>query len=118
MADPKLDEMDRRLVNLAQSQFPLGEQPFAALGASLGMDGDEVISRLRSYRGDLRLLAMPDHPTPIRIRTHSPEPVPFLLWGKGFSSNGAKNFTEAAAKKTGLLIADGYKIMGKLVRGS
>ena len=78
----------------------------------------EVISRLRSYRGDLRLLAMPDHPTPIRIRTHSPEPVPFLLWGKGFSSNGAKNFTEAAAKKTGLLIADGYKIMGKLVRGS
>jgi 2,3-bisphosphoglycerate-independent phosphoglycerate mutase len=76
----------------------------------------EVISRLRSYQKDaFRVLAMPDHPTPIRIRTHSPEPVPFLLWGKGFSSNGAKVYSEAAAKRTGLLVADGYKIMGKLI---
>ncbi|MCX6011177.1 MAG: cofactor-independent phosphoglycerate mutase [Chloroflexi bacterium] len=76
----------------------------------------EVIGRLRSYqKDDLRVLAMPDHPTPIEIRTHSPEPVPFLLWGKGFKPNGAQKFTEAAAKGTGLLIADGYKIMGKLI---
>jgi len=81
------------------------------------IDG-EVISRLRSYaKDDLRILAMPDHPTPIAIRTHSPEPVPFLLWGKGFEPNGAKGFTEAAAKSTGLLVADGYKIMGKLLGG-
>jgi len=76
----------------------------------------EVISRLRS-RGDLRLLAMPDHPTPIKLRTHTPEPVPFLLWGEGFKPNGAEKFTEAAAKSTGLLVADGYKIMGKLIEG-
>jgi 2,3-bisphosphoglycerate-independent phosphoglycerate mutase len=76
----------------------------------------EVISRLRSYaKDDLRMLAMPDHPTPIAIRTHSPEPVPFLMWGKGFVANGAKNFTEAAAKSTGVFIADGYKIMGKFL---
>ncbi len=78
----------------------------------------EVIGRLRSYQKDaLRVLAMPDHPTPIKIRTHSPEPVPFLLWGKGFKPNGAREFTEAAAKGTGLLVADGYKIMGKLLGG-
>ena len=78
----------------------------------------EVIGRLRSYqKGGLRVLAMPDHPTPIEIRTHSPEPVPFLLWGKGFKPNGAQKFTEAAAKGTGLLVADGYKIMGKLIEG-
>jgi 2,3-bisphosphoglycerate-independent phosphoglycerate mutase len=76
----------------------------------------EVISRLRSYATDaFRLLAMPDHPTPIAIRTHSPEPVPFLFWGKGFKPNGAKEYTEAAAKRTGLLVADGYKIMGKFL---
>jgi 2,3-bisphosphoglycerate-independent phosphoglycerate mutase len=75
----------------------------------------EVISRLRSYTGELRLLAMPDHPTPIETRTHSPEPVPFLFWGKGFGPNGAKNYTEAAAKRTGLFVADGYKIMGKFL---
>ena len=79
---------------------------------------EEVMGRLRSYAGDdLRVLAMPDHPTPIKIRTHSPEPVPFLLWGKGFSSNGARVYSEAAAKRTGLLVADGYKIMGKLIKG-
>jgi 2,3-bisphosphoglycerate-independent phosphoglycerate mutase len=76
----------------------------------------EVISRLRSWRGDdLRLLVMPDHPTPIETQTHSPEPVPFLLWGKGFAPNGAKRFAEMEAKSTGLFIGDGYKIMGKLV---
>ena len=78
----------------------------------------EVIGRLRSHRGDLRILAMPDHPTPIASRTHSPEPVPFLLWGKGFESNGAKAYSEAAAKETGLFMPDGYKIMGKLLGGS
>jgi 2,3-bisphosphoglycerate-independent phosphoglycerate mutase len=76
----------------------------------------EVISRLRSWSGDgLRLLVMPDHPTPIKTQTHSPEPVPFLLWGAGFSSNGAKRLTEAEAKSTGLFIDEGYKIMGRLV---
>jgi 2,3-bisphosphoglycerate-independent phosphoglycerate mutase len=76
----------------------------------------EVISRLRRWReGDLRLLVMPDHPTPIKTRTHSPEPVPFMLWGRGFTSNGAKRFAEADAKSTGLFIEDGYKIMGRLV---
>ncbi len=79
----------------------------------------EVIGRLRSYAGDdLRLLAMPDHPTPIATQTHSPEPVPFLLWGKGFKPNGAREYSEAAAKGTGLLVADGYKIMGRFAEDS
>jgi 2,3-bisphosphoglycerate-independent phosphoglycerate mutase len=76
----------------------------------------EVISRLRSWRPDgLRLLVMPDHPTPIKTQTHSPDPVPFLLWGAGFTANGAKRFTEAEAKSTGLFVDEGYNIMGRLV---
>jgi len=63
------------------------------------------------------VLAMPDHPTPIESRTHSPEPVPFMLWGKGFKPNGGKRFSEKEAKSTGLFIGDGYRIMGKLVGG-
>jgi 2,3-bisphosphoglycerate-independent phosphoglycerate mutase len=76
---------------------------------------EQVVSRLRDYRGELRVLIMPDHPTPITTRTHSPDPVPFLMWGKGINANGAARFTEAEAKATGVFIADGYKIMGKLV---
>ena len=74
----------------------------------------EVIGRLIKYPpGELRLLVMPDHPTPIKIKTHAAEPVPFILWGPGFSPNGAQAFTEAEAKKTGLFIGEGYKIMGR-----
>ena len=78
----------------------------------------EVLSRLRSWRpGELRLLTMPDHPTPIKTRTHSDEPVPFLLWGPGFTSNGARRFTEAEAKSTGFFIEEGYNITSRLIRG-
>jgi len=76
---------------------------------------NEVISRLRQYNGDLRVLVMPDHPTPVTVRTHTPDPVPFLIWGKGVKANGMKRFTEAEAKKTSVFIGEGYKIMGKLV---
>ncbi len=76
----------------------------------------EVVGRLWERRGeDFRALIMPDHPTPIELRTHSPGPVPFLIWGKGVEPNGAKRFTEAEASKTGVFIGEGYKIMRRLL---
>lgn len=76
----------------------------------------EVVNRLRSWQGDaLRLLIMPDHPTPIPVRTHTDDPVPFLLWGPGFTGNGARRFTETEAGGTGFFIEEGYKIMGRLL---
>ena len=77
----------------------------------------EVVGRIRSWNLDaLRVLILPDHPTPIKIQTHTDEPVPFLLWGSGFASNGAKRFTEAEAKNTGVFIDEGYNIMSRLTR--
>jgi 2,3-bisphosphoglycerate-independent phosphoglycerate mutase len=76
----------------------------------------EVVGRLREWKGDdRRALVMPDHPTPIALKTHSAEPVPFLLWGKGVKPNGAGRFTETEARKTGVYIEPGYNIMGRLV---
>ncbi len=76
----------------------------------------EVVSRLRSWQGDtLRLLIMADHSTPIEVRTHTDDPAPFMLWGAGFTANGAKRFTESEAKNTGLFIEKGYNIMGRLI---
>jgi len=71
----------------------------------------EVVGRLRLHPGEVRLLVMPDHNTPIQVQTHTDDPVPFLLWGAGIKSNGAFRLTEAEGKKTGLFFADGYKIM-------
>ncbi len=77
----------------------------------------EVLSRLRNWDpGSLRLLVMPDHPTPIKTRTHSDNPVPFMLWGAGFTANRAKRLTETEAKSTGLFIEEGYNIMSRLIQ--
>ena len=76
----------------------------------------EVVSRLRSWRPNkLRLLVMPDHPTPIKVRTHTDDPVPFMLWGPGVTANGARRFTETEAKSTGFFIEEGYNIMSRLI---
>ena len=76
---------------------------------------DEIVGRLRAWKGDvLRLLVMPDHPTPIAAQTHTDTPVPFLLWGPGFSGNGAERFTEAEAAKTDFFLEEAYNIIGRL----
>ena len=77
----------------------------------------EIVSRLRSWDRDaLRVLILPDHATPIEIRTHVADPVPFILWGPGFKASGAKRFTEAEAKGTGVLVREGYNIMRRLIQ--
>jgi 2,3-bisphosphoglycerate-independent phosphoglycerate mutase len=82
---------------------------------AIQMVDKEVVSRIRSWNQDkLRVLVLPDHPTPIKIQTHTDEPVPFMLWGAGFAANGAKRFTETEAKSTGVFIEDGYNIMAEL----
>jgi 2,3-bisphosphoglycerate-independent phosphoglycerate mutase len=76
----------------------------------------EVVGRVAVWKGDaLRVLLLPDHPTPVATQAHSGEPVPFMLWGHGFAGNGARRFTEAEAAATGLFVDPGYNIMGWLV---
>jgi len=78
----------------------------------------EVVSRIRAYRGDdLRILVMPDHPTPVAARTHVAEPVPFLMWGLGFEADDAVRFTEAEAQRTGLLVPLGHNVMSRFTGG-
>jgi 2,3-bisphosphoglycerate-independent phosphoglycerate mutase len=78
----------------------------------------EVIGRLLFYKKDsLRVLAMPDHATPIEVRTHVADPVPFMLWGSGFKAASARAFSEKEAKNAGIFIKDGYTIMSKLAQG-
>ena len=78
----------------------------------------EVIGRIRSSnRYKLRVLVISDHPTPVKERVHNSDPVPLLLWGDGFKANGIQRFTEAEAKKSGVMFDQGHKIMNTLIRG-
>jgi 2,3-bisphosphoglycerate-independent phosphoglycerate mutase len=76
-----------------------------------------MVPQVEALGGDVRLLVMPDHPTPLVLRTHVAEPVPFLLWGPGFEPNGAAAFTEAEAAGTGLLVDPGHGLMARFVEG-
>lgn len=78
----------------------------------------EVTGQILAAAGDsFRILAMPDHPTPIEVRTHVSDPVPFVLWGPGFKPTGAEAFNEAQARDTGIFVENGYTIMEKLIQG-
>ena len=79
------------------------------------VDG-QIVSRLRSWDEDsLRVLILPDHATPVETQTHVDDAVPFVLWGPGFEPSGAKRFTEAEARGTGVLIEQGFDIMRRLI---
>lgn len=70
-----------------------------------------LLTALRA-RGDFSLLVLPDHPTPLNIRTHSSEPVPYLLYRSDDErSSGVSRFTEAQARTTGIHQEVGYKLL-------
>lgn len=62
----------------------------------------------------LRLLVLPDHPTPIALRTHSSEPVPYLLYDSTDTKNGVLKYNEKDAKASGIYVAEGHKLIDRL----
>jgi len=75
----------------------------------------EFAGRALAYSGELRVLAMPDHPTPIALKTHVGEAVPFVIHGTGVVGTGASGYDESAAGGTGLFIDPGHGVMGLLL---
>lgn len=74
-----------------------------------------MLEYLDSCGDDYRILIMPDHPTPLDIMTHSPEPVPYLIYDSRKKSDGVDCFTEKNAAKTGIFVEHGPDIMDKLL---
>ncbi len=67
-----------------------------------------------------RLLILPDHPTPIALKTHSSQPVPFLIFSaadKEKPSRGGQSFDEASASRAGVFLEKGHELMGNFIRG-
>jgi 2,3-bisphosphoglycerate-independent phosphoglycerate mutase len=74
-----------------------------------------VVARFAEHGGDIRILAMPDHPTPVAIKTHTAEPVPFVLWGQGVEPNRGECFCEAAAEVAEYVVDPGRGVMELLL---
>ena len=64
---------------------------------------------------DFRMLVLPDHPTPLRIRTHSADPVPYVLYDSTKQRKTAKRYSEAEAMATGIFEPQGCKLLEKLL---
>ena len=60
---------------------------------------------------DYRMLILPDHPTPIKVRTHVAEPVPYLLYDSTALGDHTWHYNEEEAAKSGNTVAHGWDMM-------
>ena len=63
---------------------------------------------------DYRMLILPDHPTPIKVRTHVAEPVPYLLYDSTALGDHTWHYNEEEAAKSGNTVAHGWDMMNYL----
>lgn len=70
-----------------------------------------VLEYLESTGEDFKILVTPDHATPLALRTHTNDPIPFFIYDSTKEIDGVTNFCERTAKETGNYIPTGYTIM-------
>lgn len=73
-----------------------------------------VVEGMKAAGEPFRLLVMPDHPTPIRCRTHTSDPVPFLLYDSTKEQKRVGFYNEEEAKASGILYPEGYRLIDEL----
>ena len=85
---------------------------------------DKVVGRIMdklSGRNDYSLLVLPDHPTPVSLKTHSREPVPFAMVKcgsnelKAADKHGVTGFNERSAAATGVFVERGHDLLGMMM---
>ncbi|MCH5252859.1 MAG: cofactor-independent phosphoglycerate mutase [Lachnospiraceae bacterium] len=74
-----------------------------------------VTEKMDASGEDYRLLVLPDHPTPIRTRTHSSSPVPYMLYDSTKRMQKNWLYNEKDAEKSGNYLDDGYQLINSLL---
>jgi 2,3-bisphosphoglycerate-independent phosphoglycerate mutase len=62
-------------------------------------------------KSNFRILVLPDHATPLSLRTHTAEPVFFGMFGKDIEGKGFLNYSEAQAQNSQLCFEKGHELM-------
>ena len=75
-----------------------------------------VFDQMKRLGEDFRMLVMPDHPTPICIRTHSANPVPYMLYDSTKEEDHTWNYNEKEAKESGNYLEKGYMLIHELLK--
>ena len=76
-----------------------------------------VTERLSKQGQDFRMLVLPDHPTPICVRTHTADPVPYLLYDSTKNAQGAASYDEKHGMKSKIREEEGHRLIGHLFEG-
>ena len=74
-----------------------------------------VVQAFQEAGTDFRMLILPDHPTPVRVRTHTGDPVPYLLYDSTENVNGPDTYSEKTGAQTGIYVAEGYTLLSRLL---
>ena len=75
-----------------------------------------LVEGLTAAGEPFRVLVCPDHPTPIAVKTHVSDPVPYLLYASDTQKGcGADRYDEESAKNTGIFVEQGSQLMRKLL---
>lgn len=77
-----------------------------------------IVDGLVAAGEDFRMVILPDHPTPIAIRTHSADDVPYLLYDSTRERSESWHYNEHEAAQTGNRIAEGHRLMDYLLEGT
>ena len=73
-----------------------------------------VVEGLKKSGEPFRVIVTPDHPTPIRLRTHVAKPVPYLLYDSTEELDRTWNYNEAEAEASKNYVANGHQLIDKL----
>jgi len=74
-----------------------------------------LIDGLRRSGQEWRVLLLPDHATPVSIKTHSCDPVPFAIMGKGIGSDPVERFSEEEAKRGGYGLVEASELLEMMI---
>lgn len=74
-----------------------------------------IVEAMKHNKEDYRMLVLPDHPTPIRVRTHTGDPVPYMLYDSRKVLGNQESYSEKTARESGNVWKDGYKLMDYLL---
>lgn len=75
-----------------------------------------VYEQMKKSGEGFRLLVMPDHPTPIRTRTHSSDPVPYMLYDSTAEQDHEWDYNEKEAKESGHYLDEGYTLIREFLK--
>ena len=70
-----------------------------------------LVEELQGRDVEFRLLVLPDHPTPVRLRTHTSDAVPYMLYDSTLEAENNLVYSEKTAKETGNFFDEGYLLM-------